>query len=57
MLSEIPTDQVPLLIGAVLIFLFGIFVIMKVTKALIKLLVAVGVLVVLAILFSDKLPL
>jgi hypothetical protein len=56
MLSEIPTDA-PLLIGAVLIFLLGVFIIIKITKALFKLLVAIGVFAVLTILFHDKIPL
>jgi hypothetical protein len=55
--SEFPTDQLPTLIGAAVIFVLGLFIIIKVTKALFKLLVAIGVFAVLAILFHDNIPL
>ncbi|MDE0825824.1 MAG: hypothetical protein OSA48_03340 [Akkermansiaceae bacterium] len=57
MLSEFPTDQLLTLIGAAAIFVLGLFIIIKVTKSLFKLLVAIGVVVVLVILFHDKIPL
>ena len=57
MLSEFPTDQLLTLIGAAAIFVLGLFIIIKVTKSLFKLLVAIGIVVVLGILFHDKIPL